>query len=92
MLMWSYSCKELSDVEVREMLEAIIIIYFEESAEGLGSGDGDEALVGDTKKDCKVGRVVGVCESGEKGMTVCRHVSVCAPISNVHNVHEYSSQ
>ena len=49
MLMWSYSCKELSDVEVREMLEAIIIIYFEESAEGLGSGDGDEALVGDTK-------------------------------------------
>ena len=33
-----------------------------------------------------------MCESGEKGMNVCRHVSVCAPISNVHNVHEYSSQ
>ena len=31
------------------------------------SGDGDEAQVGDAKEDCKVGRVVGVCKSDEKG-------------------------
>ena len=35
--------------------------------EGMRSGDGDETKVGDAKEDCKVGRVVGVCESGEKG-------------------------
>ena len=33
----------------------------EESTEGMGSGDRDEAEVGDAKEDCKVGRVVGVC-------------------------------
>ena len=42
--------KELSDVEVREVLEAIT-----------WRKDGDEAEVGDAKEDCKVGRVVGVC-------------------------------
>ena len=41
--------------------------YLEDSVEGMGSGDGDEAQVGDAKEDCKVGRVVGVSKSGEKG-------------------------
>ena len=62
MLMWRHSrscrCKSEGDAGSH---------YLEESTGGMGSGDGDEAKVGDAKEDSKVGRVVGVCESGEKG-------------------------
>ena len=55
--------KELSDVEVREVLEAITWRKVRKEWDQ----EMDEAEVGDAKEDCKVGRVVGVCKSGEKG-------------------------
>ena len=39
----------------------------EEHTGGMVPGDGDKVKVGDTEEDCELGRVVGVCESGEKG-------------------------